>query len=118
MELAVVSAQAAVIAIDGIAVAPFQLESWLLGPAMRVDLVVRAPSEGRIAQIVDQRLPEVVSLARLVGTGPMGSPRSFEPLPLRASRIPEPDVAGAGRLTFVFAAEGNSKLATKARLPD
>ena len=114
MELAVVGVEAAVIAIDGIAVAPFPLKTWLLGPAMRVDLAVRAPAEGGSAQIVDQRLAEVVALARLVGAGPARPVRSFEPLPLRASRIPEPKIAGAGQFTFVFAAtdSGAATIAT------
>ena len=53
MEIAVVDAEAAVIAIDGAAVAPFALTTWLLGPGMRLDLVVRAPAEGGVAHIVD-----------------------------------------------------------------
>lgn len=108
MEIAVVDAGAAVVAVDGIAVPPFPLSTWLLGPAMRLDLVVRAPADGRTARIVDQRLGEPVPLVRLVGNGPApATVTPFDPAPLRAGRIPEPDVGSAERLSFVFAA-GNA----------
>ena len=107
MEIAVVDAEAAVIAIDGVAVPPFPLDSWLLGPAMRFDLVVRAPGEGGVAQIVDRRLAEEVRLVRLVGTGPVLTRKSFDPVPLRAGRIPVSDLSIAERLSFVFAAAGS-----------
>jgi len=107
MEIAVVDAEAAVIAIDGIAVPPFELASWLLGPAMRLDLVVRAPAEGGVARIVDRKLNEVVPLVRLVGTGVARSPKQFDPSPLRAGRIPEPDIPAAELQTFVFAPAGD-----------
>jgi FtsP/CotA-like multicopper oxidase with cupredoxin domain len=104
MEIAIVGAEAAVIAIDGTAVPRFELKTWLLGPAMRLDLAVRAPAEGSVAHLVDRRLAEIVPLARLVGTGTSGPAKSFDPLPLRAGRIPEPDIAGADQLTFTLAA--------------
>ena len=107
MEIAVDDTEAAVIAIDGVAVPPFPLDSWLLAPAMRLDLVVRAPAEGHAAEIIDRRLPEEVRLVRLIGTGPATQPTSFDPAPLRAGRIPEPDLSTAERLRFVFAVAGS-----------
>ena len=104
MDVAVDGAEAAVLAIDGIAVPPFALEAWPLGPGMRLDLLVRAPSGGASARLVDRRAPESPTLARLVGSGPDGKARPFDPLPLRASRIPEPDLAAADELAFTFAA--------------
>lgn len=108
MELAIEGTEAAVIAIDGVAVSPFPFDTWLLGPAMRIDLVVRAPAEGGIARLVDRRLAEEVTLARLVGTGPAEAARPFDPAPLRAGRLPEPDLAAAERLSFIFAAAGDA----------
>jgi FtsP/CotA-like multicopper oxidase with cupredoxin domain len=105
MEIAVEGADAAVIAIDGIAVPPFPLRGWLLAPAMRVDLVVRAPGEGAAAHLVDRRADPPLSLARLVGEGPPRPPRAFDPRPLRAGRMPEPDLA-AERLDFDFTTGG------------
>jgi FtsP/CotA-like multicopper oxidase with cupredoxin domain len=117
MEIAVVDTEAAVIAIDGIAVPPFALESWLLGPAMRLDLVVRAPAEGRIARIVDRRLEEVVPLVSLVGTGTAPATMPFDPAPLRAGHIAEPRIDGAERLDFIFALAGENRPAVVADDP-
>jgi FtsP/CotA-like multicopper oxidase with cupredoxin domain len=103
MEIAVIGADAAVVAIDGTALPPFALKSWLLGPAMRLDLVMRSPAEGGVATLVDQRESDVVRLARFVGSGAASKRTAFDPQPLRAGRIPEPDIASAERLTFTFA---------------
>jgi FtsP/CotA-like multicopper oxidase with cupredoxin domain len=103
MEIALLDAEAAVIAIDGIAVAPFPLEGWLLGPGGRLDLVIRAPADHAVATLVDQRLSDVVPLARLIGWGPDRPATPFDPRPLRAGRIAEPRLADAERLPFVFA---------------
>jgi len=103
MEVAVDGAEAAVIAVDGVAVPPFALDGWLLGPAMRVDLVVRAPAPGASARLVDRRGAEPLPLVRLVGAGAPRPPAPFDPLPLRAGRIPEPDLSAAETLAFTFA---------------
>jgi FtsP/CotA-like multicopper oxidase with cupredoxin domain len=117
IELALDGAEAAVIAIDGVAVPPFQFGTWLLGPAMRIDLVVRAPEEGGVAHILDQRVGEPVALVRLIGSGAAGPRKSFDPLPLRAGHIPEPNIAEAGKLTFVFASVGSDKTVAAADNP-
>jgi len=103
MEIAVRDTEAAVIAIDGIATAPFPLDGWLLGPGGRLDLVVRAPAERGVATLVDQRLSDVVPLVKLIGSGASRSATPFNPKPLRAGRIAEPRLADAERLPFVFA---------------
>lgn len=117
MELALEGAEAAVIAIDGVAVSPFQFKTWLLGPAMRIDLAIRAPAEGGVAHIFDQRVGEPVALVQLIGTGAAGSRKSFDPLPLRAGNIPEPNISEAGKLTFVFASAGGNKAVAEADNP-
>ena len=105
MEIAVEGAEAAVIAIDGIPVPPFPLASWLLGPAMRIDLALRAPGTDGTAAIVDRKLGDPVTLATITGQGAMpATATDFDPAPLRAGRVPEPDLASAERLAFVFAA--------------
>ena len=108
MDIAVDGAEAAVVAIDGVAVSPFPLTTWLLAPAMRVDLVVRSPQEGGLARIVDARPEEPVSLVKLIGTGPTKTKAPFDPKPLRAGRIPDPELAGAERMAFVFASAGQA----------
>jgi FtsP/CotA-like multicopper oxidase with cupredoxin domain len=79
-----------------------------MAPGTRLDLIVRAPAEGDVARIIDQRLGESVTLARLIGTGTAPPRKPFDPAPLRASQIPEPRLAEAERLEFVFAAAGSS----------
>ena len=106
MEIAVEGADAAVIAIDGTATPPFALQGWLLAPGMRIDLAVRAPEEGGVAHLVDRRAEAPLQLVRLVGAGPSRPSRAFDPRPLRAGRIPEPDLAAAERLDFAFMAGG------------
>ena len=69
MEVGIEGAEAAIIAIDGIALPPVPLKSWRLGPAMRLDIVVRAPADGETVRLVDYFAPEPVPLARLTGKG-------------------------------------------------
>ena len=107
MEIAVDGAEAAVIAIDGIAVPPFAAHGWLLGPAMRVDLVVRAPAEGGVAHLVDRRgrasrcrSSASSAPARRARRAPF-DPRRFAPAASRSRTSPPPR-----RLDFVFASAG------------
>ncbi|WP_246669268.1 MULTISPECIES: multicopper oxidase family protein [unclassified Bradyrhizobium] len=104
MQIGVEDAEAAIVAIDGLAVQPFPLELWSMGPAMRIDLVLRAPSEGKFARLVDKSPPKRVELAQFVGKGAPRRKTAFNPAPLRASRIPEPNLQNAERLNFLFRA--------------
>lgn len=102
-QVGVMGAEAAVIAVDGNAVPPFPLVEWRMGPAMRLDVVVRAPGPGRSARIVDYFAREPVELMTLVGGGePPAAPRAFDPAPLYAPTLPEPDLRNAETLPFVF----------------
>ncbi len=102
MQIGVQGADAAIIAVDGMALPPFPLASWTLGPGMRVDIVLRAPGEGRIARLIDQSPPGHVELAHFIGQGVARRMTAFDPAPLRAARIAEPDMKSAERLNFVF----------------
>lgn len=102
-QVGVMDAEAAVIAIDGAAVPAFPLVAWRMGPAMRLDVAVRAPAPGRTARVVDYFAPEPVTLMTLVGDGPMPEVRTdFDPAPLYAPTLPEPDLRNAEPLPFVF----------------
>jgi FtsP/CotA-like multicopper oxidase with cupredoxin domain len=103
VELGVLGAPAAVIAIDGNPLPPFALRSWRLGPAMRADLLVRTPADGEELRLVDWFAPEPVTLARLHATGPARRSGSLAPLALPAGHIPEADLETAERLAFTFA---------------
>ena len=52
-DLGIGGAMASVIAIDGNAIAPFALETWRLGPAMRLDLALRTPDDGGEITLTD-----------------------------------------------------------------
>ncbi len=103
-QIGIEGAEAAVVAIDGIAVTPFQLKTWRLGPAMRLDVVVRVPGEGGRARLVDYFAPRPVTLVTLVGTGPALDHGDFDPAPLYAAPVPVPDLAAAETLAFTFSA--------------
>lgn len=104
MQIGVEDAEAAIVAIDGIAVQPFPLATWSMGTAMRIDLVLRAPPEGKIARLIDNSPPGRVELAHFVGEGAPRRKTAFDPAPLRAGRIPEPDLKSAERQSFLFQA--------------
>ena len=112
MKIGVKGAEAAIIAIDGIAAPPFPLSFWDMGPAMRIDLALRAPQDGGRVSLFDisQGMPS--ELVHFNGQGV--SRRTFEVStrsPLRASRIPEPDLNNATRLNFTFdATDGGQAL--------
>ncbi len=94
-EIGVEGTQAAVLAIDGHAIAPFALDTWRLGPAMRLDLALRTPQVGRAVRILDYFAPEPVTLATLVPRGAAKRNGAFAPKPLKPASIPEPDLARA-----------------------
>jgi FtsP/CotA-like multicopper oxidase with cupredoxin domain len=110
MRIHVEGAEAAVIAIDGIAVAPFPLSPLLMGPAMRIDLALRAPRQGGVARLVDDSTVARVELAHFTARGSPRRTTAFNPAPLRAASIPEPDLANASRLNFTFDASDAGQL--------
>ena len=114
MQVGVMGADAMVVAIDGVAVPPFALRAWDLGPAMRLDVIVRAPGDGEIAEVVDYFAPQPVPLARLVGSGAPRRQSAFDPAPLRAGRMAEPDLENAERLPFEFTATATAEALAEA----
>jgi FtsP/CotA-like multicopper oxidase with cupredoxin domain len=111
MRIGIEGAEAAIIAIDGIAIAPVALSHWLMGPAMRCDLVVRSPRDGAMARLVDTSAGARIELARLAGRGPSRRANAFDPAPLRAGRIPAPDLANAIPLEFRFQSNDSGSVA-------
>lgn len=114
MEVGLEGAEAAVVAVDGNAVPPLPLRSWRLGPAMRIDLAVRAPVSGEVL-LLDYFAPEPVELARLAAMGPALRRPSFAPWPLRPNRLAPPDLGHAARLRLTFTA---TAIAQELILPD
>ncbi|MET0314141.1 MAG: multicopper oxidase family protein, partial [Hansschlegelia sp.] len=103
--------EAAIVAIDGNPIAPFPLHEWRLGPAMRLDVVVRAPALGAEGRLMDFFAAEPVTLATFVGEGEALKTGAFDPAPLTASDIPEPKTKGAERLRLAFATASGGKAA-------
>jgi FtsP/CotA-like multicopper oxidase with cupredoxin domain len=102
MQISIEGAEAAIVAIDGHPVAPFALTKWLLGPAMRADVVIRTPREGGIVRLIDSSEQPRVELARFIAAGAPLRKTEFDPAPLRRAAIPEPDLNNATRLTFAL----------------
>jgi FtsP/CotA-like multicopper oxidase with cupredoxin domain len=102
VKIAIEDGEAAIIAIDGFAVEPLALSDWTLGPAMRVDLVLRAPLPGKTARLIDQSAVGRTELAHFTGFGEPREAPDFDPAPLHAARVAEPDLDAAMRLNFAF----------------
>jgi FtsP/CotA-like multicopper oxidase with cupredoxin domain len=117
VQLGIEGGEAAVIATDGHAIHPFPLDTWRLGPAMRVDLLVRAPARpGARLRVVDYGSAEPWTVAELtaVGSGRVRR-RPFDPKPLFASGVPRvADPRAAERLVFTFGASSGASLAAEA----
>jgi len=96
-------APAFVIAIDGNAVAPFALDTWRLGPAMRLDLSLRSPRDTQF-RLVDYFAPEPVTLATFATGGAALREGAFGPTPLPKSPVSEPDIGAAWTHTLELGA--------------
>ncbi|HEX2528285.1 MAG TPA: multicopper oxidase family protein [Geminicoccus sp.] len=114
-ELGVEGADAAAIAVDGNGLPPLPLETWRLGPAMRLDLAMRAPGLGEEAVLFDYFAAEPIPLARFRGVGPGIDRGRFDPQPLILSDFPAPDPWTAEKLRLTFQA---TAVASDLVLPD
>lgn len=106
IDLGVTGTDAWVIATDGNALLPPQpLKSWRLGPAMRADLTLRAPSTpGTRIQLVNYYAAQPIVLAELEAEGtPLDRP-AFTPAPLKLAPILEPKLEGAETFTLRLSA--------------
>lgn len=86
---------AALIATDGQGLAPTPFKTWRLGSAMRIDVVVRTPAPGEEAIIYDYFAPEPVMIAKLKSSDKDMARGDFDPAPLYAPDIAEPDLTNA-----------------------
>jgi FtsP/CotA-like multicopper oxidase with cupredoxin domain len=96
-EIGLDGAKADVIAIDGNPVAPFALETWRLGPGMRLDLA--AETGMAPVRVLDYFAAEPVLLATLDPQGKGGEAKAA------SLAVPRPsDFAGARKLTLALGA--------------
>ncbi|WP_237151920.1 multicopper oxidase family protein [Oryzibacter oryziterrae] len=119
LELGLEGAEAAIIAVDGMAVTPFPLETWRMGSAMRIDLVVRTPADGGVATFMDYRTAGGAVLAHLKASGTPKRTQAFDPAPLAASRVAAPDLGNATTIAFELSstAQGSLLAADAERFP-
>jgi FtsP/CotA-like multicopper oxidase with cupredoxin domain len=103
---------ARVIAIDGNPVTPTDFGEWQMGPAMRLDLALQAPShEGATFALVNNFAAEPWVLATFRAVGSAGPARPADGVALPQSPIARPDLATAETLQFSFSAASASGLA-------
>lgn len=119
IEVGIDGAEAAAIAIDGNAVTPFPLDTWRMGPAMRIDLLVRAPAPGKSFKVIDYFSSEPWTLGTYEAKGPARPARVFDPAILFKAALPRADLGNAERMSFSFsAASGSVADAAAALAPD
>lgn len=123
LQVGVEGGEAALIATDGQPLRPIATDDleggmWRLGPAMRADLLVRAPSRsgGRL-RVVDYGSAEPWTIAELTAGEPAKRRGTFRPGPLYASSVPRvADPASAERAEFVFGASSGASALEVAEL--
>jgi FtsP/CotA-like multicopper oxidase with cupredoxin domain len=103
MDVGVEGAEARIIAIDGNSLEAMPLDSWRMGAASRLDLVLRTPKAGGKVLLRDYFPAEIFTLAELEAEGP-DRRGAFDPAPLYAPGVPEPDLGAAEAQSFVFGA--------------
>jgi FtsP/CotA-like multicopper oxidase with cupredoxin domain len=103
IEVGVEGADAQIIAIDGNAIEPFSLDTWRMGPAMRLDLAIASPKPGAIARVIDYAQAELFTLAELHSDNRIAPARKASPR-LAPSPIPAPALANAIPQSYVFGA--------------
>ncbi|MFN0218515.1 MAG: multicopper oxidase family protein [Hyphomicrobium sp.] len=114
-EVGVEGGDAALIAVDGNALGPIPLERWRLGPAGRLDILIRTPKAGEVVQIMDYFAAEPVVLAELVSEGRAMRRGGFKPVSLKVGRQMPVELAKAERVKFDFSATATGQ--TIAALP-
>jgi FtsP/CotA-like multicopper oxidase with cupredoxin domain len=96
--------EAAIIAVDGNGLPPVPLESWRMGPAMRLDMMLRTAPQGGTVRLVDYFAKEPVVLAEFVSEGAPKRSGAFAPAALKVTPFEACNVADAQRIPFEFSA--------------
>lgn len=105
VDLRVEGADAFIIAVDGNPLPPRPLDGWPMAPAMRLDVVFRAPREaGKTIRLTNVYAAEPKPLASFRATGPSLPNKRFVPRALPAAAIPEPDLKNAQVVPMAFSA--------------
>lgn len=120
IEIGVEGAEAWVIATDGNPLDPVKLDSWKMGPAMRLDLLLRMPKDGgQKVQVFNYFAAQPVLLMELTANNTQLDRPAFTPAILRPAQIPVPKIDGAEQLPLrLSAASAHSAKAPDLKLPD
>ncbi len=98
-------AEAWIIAVDGNPLTPRPLDGWLMGPAMRIDVLFRAPrTPGAQLRLLNVYSSEAKALATFRAVGEPLANRRFRPRALPAAAIPAPDLKNAPVIPMAFSA--------------
>ncbi|MBP2230873.1 FtsP/CotA-like multicopper oxidase with cupredoxin domain [Azospirillum agricola] len=117
IDLKVEGADAWIIAVDGNPLPPRPLDGWPMGPAMRVDVVFRAPREaGRTIRLLNVYSAEPKPLAVFRAAGPSLPNKRFAPRALPAADIPKPDLRNAQVIPMAFSATAVAQVFDEALL--
>jgi FtsP/CotA-like multicopper oxidase with cupredoxin domain len=117
-EIGVDGADAAIIAVDGNACTPLPLGSWRMGPAQRIDILLRTPGDGRSVKLLDYFAAEPVVLAELAAAGAPKRTDKFVVQPLKPGRYKTADLTNAQRLSFDFGATATGEAVAAAGSAD
>jgi len=98
------NAEAAIIAVDGNGVTPIPLESWRMGSAMRVDLLLRSAPPGHSVKLFDYFSKEPYLLAEFKSEGAPKRTAPFKATPLKMMPFEKLDEASAQRIPVEFSA--------------
>jgi FtsP/CotA-like multicopper oxidase with cupredoxin domain len=103
-EIGFENADAAIIAVDGNGLPPMTFESWRLGTAMRVDILLRTAAPGGSIKLYDYFSKEPFVLAEFKSEGPPKRAGAFDPTPLKVMPFAKVDEANAQIIPFEFSA--------------
>jgi FtsP/CotA-like multicopper oxidase with cupredoxin domain len=103
-EIGLEGTDAAIIAIDGNGLPPMTFESWRLGTAMRVDILLRTAPAGGSVKLYDYYSAEPFLLAEFKSEGPPKRRDAFDPTPLKVMPFAKLDEANAQIIPIEFAA--------------
>lgn len=101
-EIGVEGADAAIIAVDGNGCDPIPLGTWRMGPASRIDIVMRSPKSGSTARLMDYFSREPIVLAEFTSSGTARRTDTFTPVPLIRMPYKIADRSNAERIPFAF----------------
>jgi FtsP/CotA-like multicopper oxidase with cupredoxin domain len=113
-EVGLDGAKGSIIAVDGNACTPIPLGSWRMGPAQRIDILMRSPEQGQVVQLLDYFSAQPVVLAEFAATGPNKRSDAFTAVPLKAGAYETADLAKAERISFDFSATATGAAVSEA----